>query len=262
MAVSAAEGIVIRPLNLVAMVREASITALVVFALAISLVGFQTLDVTGGVGIRTRFADVAVAMAIAFVGRIGLILLREHRPRPVLIAASILAVVMLILLLSETFFGADTGGALKRFIPFNDPVVLWGVLVVTLVLAVRAGYALRHMSSSLTVEQREQRMDQISAGVQRGARLLGPLFLVFAVALPFMPFADRRLLDIGILVLTYIMLGWGLNIVVGLAGLLDLGYVAFYAVGAYSFGLLATKLDVSFWLALPFAGLMAGTAGG
>jgi len=57
------------------------------------------------------------------------------------------------------------------------------------------------------------------------------------------------------------MLGWGLNIVVGLAGLLDLGYVAFYAVGAYSFGLLATKLGVSFWVALPFAGLMAGTAG-
>ncbi|HSR72354.1 MAG TPA: high-affinity branched-chain amino acid ABC transporter permease LivM, partial [Kiloniellales bacterium] len=55
--------------------------------------------------------------------------------------------------------------------------------------------------------------------------------------------------------------GWGLNIVVGLAGLLDLGYVAFYAVGAYSFALLAVNLDVSFWVALPFAGLMAATAG-
>ena len=57
------------------------------------------------------------------------------------------------------------------------------------------------------------------------------------------------------------MLGWGLNIVVGLAGLLDLGYVAFYAVGAYSFALLATHFDVSFWVSLPFAGLMAATAG-
>ena len=46
------------------------------------------------------------------------------------------------------------------------------------------------------------------------------------------------MLDIAILVVTYIMLGWGLNIVVGLAGLLDLGYVAFYAVGAYSYALL------------------------
>ncbi|HEY5646269.1 MAG TPA: high-affinity branched-chain amino acid ABC transporter permease LivM, partial [Pseudomonadales bacterium] len=64
-----------------------------------------------------------------------------------------------------------------------------------------------------------------------------------------------------ILVLTYVMLGWGLNIVVGLAGLLDLGYVAFYAVGAYSFALLATDHGVSFWISLPFAGLMAAFAG-
>ena len=66
-----------------------------------------------------------------------------------------------------------------------------------------------------------------------------------------MPTVDRRLLDIGILVTTYIMLGWGLNIVVGLAGLLDLGYVAFYAVGAYSYALLALVLYpvVVVWLA-------------
>ena len=48
--------------------------------------------------------------------------------------------------------------------------------------------------------------------------------------------------NFGILILTYVMLGWGLNIVVGLAGLLDLGYVAFYAVGAYSYALLANEL--------------------
>ena len=46
----------------------------------------------------------------------------------------------------------------------------------------------------------------------------------------------------GIQILIYVMLGWGLNIVVGLAGLLDLGYVAFYAVGAYSYALLAHDL--------------------
>ncbi len=261
MAVSAAEGIDIRPLNLAAMVREASITALVVFALAIGLVGFETLDVPGGVAIRTRFADVAVVMALAFVGRIALILLREHRPRPVLIVAPILTAIMLVLLLSETIFGSESGAALKRFMPFHDPVVLWGVVAVTVILAVRAAYAQTHVSSSLTLEERDARMDRIGAGVQRAARLLGPLLLGAAIVLPFMPFADRRVLDIGVLVLMYVMLGWGLNIVVGLAGLLDLGYVAFYAVGAYSFALLATQFDVSFWVALPFAGLMAGTAG-
>jgi branched-chain amino acid transport system permease protein len=71
----------------------------------------------------------------------------------------------------------------------------------------------------------------------------------------------RYLLDLSILVLTYVMLGWGLNIVVGLAGLLDLGYVAFYAVGAYTFALLATTFGWSFWVCLPFAGLLAALWG-
>ncbi|MFN0264079.1 high-affinity branched-chain amino acid ABC transporter permease LivM [Tepidamorphus sp. 3E244] len=88
-------------------------------------------------------------------------------------------------------------------------------------------------------------------------KMLAVVGIVFAAAFPFMPFADRYLLDLGILVLTYIMLGWGLNIVVGLAGLLDLGYVAFYAVGAYSFALLAEYFDLGFWFALPIAGILA-----
>ena len=59
------------------------------------------------------------------------------------------------------------------------------------------------------------------------------------------------------MILTYVMLGWGLNIVVGLAGLLDLGYVAFYAVGAYSYALLAENFGFSFWICLPLAGILA-----
>ena len=84
-----------------------------------------------------------------------------------------------------------------------------------------------------------------------------PALLGFAVILPFMPFADRYIMDLSIMVLTYIMLGWGLNIVVGLAGLLDLGYVAFYAIGAYSFALLATEFGLGFWICLPLAGILA-----
>src|SRR5258708_30716557 len=57
------------------------------------------------------------------------------------------------------------------------------------------------------------------------------------------------------------MLGWGLNVVVGLAGLLDLGYVAFYAVGAYSYALLATNFGLSFWICLPLAGILAACWG-
>jgi len=63
--------------------------------------------------------------------------------------------------------------------------------------------------------------------------------------------------NFGIQILIYIMLGWGLNIVVGLAGLLDLGYVAFYAVGAYSYALLAKEFGLSFWVLLPLAGILS-----
>jgi len=63
--------------------------------------------------------------------------------------------------------------------------------------------------------------------------------------------------NFGIQILIYVMLGWGLNIVVGLAGLLDLGYVAFYAVGAYSYALLASNFGFSFWILLPLAGILA-----
>ena len=87
------------------------------------------------------------------------------------------------------------------------------------------------------------------------ANVAGPLLLAVAVVLPMA--GDRYLIDIGILVMTYVMLGWGLNIVVGLAGLLDLGYVAFYAVGAYSYALLAQTFGLGFWTCLPLAGLLA-----
>jgi branched-chain amino acid transport system permease protein len=64
--------------------------------------------------------------------------------------------------------------------------------------------------------------------------------------------------NFGIQILIYVMLAWGLNIVVGLAGLLDLGYVAFYAVGAYSYALLSSHFGLSFWVLLPVAGILAG----
>jgi len=97
----------------------------------------------------------------------------------------------------------------------------------------------------------------LSQSLAKVGRLVGPALLAFALLVPVLFYHDRYLLDLGILVLTYVMLGWGLNIVVGLAGLLDLGYVAFYAVGAYSYALLAEHFGLSFWLCLPLAGILA-----
>jgi branched-chain amino acid transport system permease protein len=99
------------------------------------------------------------------------------------------------------------------------------------------------------------------------------LYPVIAIAFVGRAGAVKWIDNFGIQVLIYVMLGWGLNIVVGLAGLLDLGYVAFYAVGAYAYALLATSDPVkeflagwlgpgfwplwAFWICLPVAGLMA-----
>jgi branched-chain amino acid transport system permease protein len=98
----------------------------------------------------------------------------------------------------------------------------------------------------------------------RLGRWLIPFTLGFAVVYPPLALsvvgvqgAVKWIDNFGVQILIYVMLGWGLNIVVGLAGLLDLGYVAFYAVGAYAYALLAKTFGLSFWLLLPLAGILA-----
>lgn len=83
--------------------------------------------------------------------------------------------------------------------------------------------------------------------------------ILLALVWPF--FGSRGAVDIATLILIYVMLGLGLNIVVGLAGLLDLGYVGFYAVGAYTYALLAHYYGLGFWICLPIAGMMSALFG-
>ena len=99
--------------------------------------------------------------------------------------------------------------------------------------------------------------DTTRSSIAKLGRFVAPALLVVTFLVPVIFYNQRYILDLGILVLTYVMLGWGLNVVVGLAGLLDLGYVAFYAVGAYSYALLATTFGLSFWICLPLAGILA-----
>ncbi|WP_162885953.1 DUF3382 domain-containing protein, partial [Pseudomonas savastanoi] len=82
-----------------------------------------------------------------------------------------------------------------------------------------------------------------------------PLLIVIAIVFPI--FANKYILTVVILGLIYVLLGLGLNIVVGLAGLLDLGYVAFYAIGAYGLALGYQYLGLGFWSALPLAAIAA-----
>ncbi len=100
--------------------------------------------------------------------------------------------------------------------------------------------------------------------MDRVERFALPLFVAFLAMFPWLVVSTtgwgtvpKWVDNFGVLILIYIMLGWGLNIVVGLAGLLDLGYVAFYAIGSYTYALLNQHFGFSFWLALPVAGVMA-----
>jgi branched-chain amino acid transport system permease protein len=88
--------------------------------------------------------------------------------------------------------------------------------------------------------------------------LLGAI-VVFALVFPF-TFSMYQT-NIMVNALIYVMLGLGINIVVGLAGLLDLGYVAFYAVGAYSYALLNHHFGLNFWIALPVGAGLGATFG-
>ena len=133
------------------------------------------------------------------------------------------------------------------------------VLLLAAVVAVFAGRLLLLLWRARRPVATTRRFAALGETFRRAGAFLAPALLAFAVVLPFV--SGRYGIDLGILVLTYVMLGWGLNIVVGLAGLLDLGYVAFYAVGAYSYALLAQTFGLGFWTCLPLAGLFAALWG-
>lgn len=90
-----------------------------------------------------------------------------------------------------------------------------------------------------------------------GTRSLYLVLFALVISVPIFPMGDSSLYIQRILTLTvlYMILALGLNIVPGFTGLLDLGYVGFYGIGAYTAGLLTIHYDLSFWVILPLAAL-------
>jgi len=139
-------------------------------------------------------------------------------------------------------------------------------LFFSLVIVTAAGRLLYSVALAPRLARRALRPARASNSPWRGhaARWFVPFAIGFVIAYPMIVIltsgfggAQKWIDNFGIQILIYVMLGWGLNIVVGFAGLLDLGYVAFYAVGAYSCALLAKTFGLSFWLLLPLAGILA-----
>ena len=182
----------LRKIRALFLLKEAGLTALVAFVLALPLIGFKTITGGGRLEFVFRWEMLLATVSIIFFGRLTLAAVRDT--------------------------WGKKGSVSTRFIRLSENI--------------------KKRRLSLTI-----------------------LIIAAALVFPFMPEVDRRLVDLATLVLIYVMLGWGLNIVVGLAGLLDLGYVAFYAVGAYTFALLGTVYDWSFWTCLPIAGAVAAMFG-
>lgn len=186
----------------------------------------------------------------------------EASPLPGLIKdAGLFALVTLGLCVPIVSYRTDLGQGIGLVITTR-----WGT-----VLALCAAIFVLRLVQQLYLTGRARRRAArapVVEGASRLAAILAPITLVIALTLPLLATLltgslgeGRYWIDLGILILTYVMLGWGLNIVVGLAGLLDLGYVAFYAVGAYSYALLSTVFGLSFWICLPLAGLFAAAFG-
>ena len=143
---------------------------------------------------------------------------------------------------------------------FADSLVVWAW-----VIAVSgAGLALRQMKRAGLFEPVTIPLHRSLAPVRKAVDTV-PVWiwwgLCFAIAFAFPFFTNRYAQDVAINVMVYICLGLGLNIVIGLCGLLDLGVIAFYGVGAYTYALLSVNYGVPFWVCLPVAALFAAVAG-
>ena len=166
--------------------------------------------------------------------------------------------------------------ALKTEQDISNRLVLvprWGLVaqIVGIVFFARLAYLLMPARPRKAAKSAAFTLDAGTTRTLQGiGLLLLAMFPIFTLLVVGPSGAIKWVDNFGVQILIYVMLGWGLNIVVGLAGLLDLGYVAFYAVGAYAYALIATKVIPAtapalgvwaFWICLPVAGLLAALWG-
>ena len=234
------------------MFRKSVGAGVITFLLSCLIVGVQTLSSTGQLDFTTRFKEVFIVSIGVFVASLVVDQTRAGRPLiGVIVGGAVTAILVALLVLHAR------GTNVSWLLPFQSVIVNWGAVIIPAAIAVRAVGTMR--------AQRRPVSAGAAAAIQRLMPWIGTALIVLALALPWLPLGDRtqekKIIDICTIVLTYVMLGWGLNIVVGLAGLLDLGYVAFYAVGAYTYAMLSVYLGWSFWVCLPLAGILAATFG-
>ncbi|MBI4725025.1 MAG: high-affinity branched-chain amino acid ABC transporter permease LivM [Rhodomicrobium sp.] len=254
--------------------REAGITFLLALALFGVLVGLRTDTVNGELVITTHFVKAVtfagVVAAFRFLsdaliwrpldgGRTLALLSRLSVKawRPALIAGLAAGLVLYAI-----------GGLRTDIVEWaGDQAWLAGILADLVTFACMAAFILAFAMAAVRGTRLVLSKAPVSSLPEKATANFGREFpaalLIVAVLLPVLIAGppQRYAVDTATQILIYVMLGWGLNVVVGLAGLLDLGYVAFYAVGAYTYALIATEFGWAFWVCLPLAGLFAALWG-
>ena len=241
--------------------RSAAFTGLIASGLFLPLIAFKAVhDIRNELVLETRWELFATFVAIAFGARLIWELLPHARIksawRTSVRSPGVLAVLAVISfgiafamqLIRKSVLGAE----------HNPYLLLLAIIGILIAIAAAMGCAVAWVNSRYpdTTDEGRQRRHQIGNTLRAGA--LGFLIVYPLMIMLVAPQGAIKWIDnFGVQILIYVMLGWGLNIVVGLAGLLDLGYVAFYAVGAYSYALLAKSFGLSFWILLPLAGILA-----
>jgi branched-chain amino acid transport system permease protein len=198
----------------------------------------------GGWGVAVMGVAMGLGLGLSLSGRLE----RKEPSRlvieslPAAVAAG--AVLLIMSLLENRFIESAIGNApapLKLVVPANLIGVLGGIVLALVVVALHG----------LTEAQ------------ERIGRLI--LLAVIVIAFPFSDnFTGLGWTSLIIFALIYVILAMGLNIVVGYAGLLDLGYAAFFAIGAYTTGILSSAQDnitLNFWLVIWIAAAVAAVAG-
>ncbi len=225
--------------------KDALITAFVAFILALPLAGARTIDGMNGLTVEWHVTEVGIAAGLIFLGRLFLGLIEDG-------FGGWIAPLALI------------AGIIAAYLPIPSHFLKAVAVLGSFILAARALFVLVCRKRAANAGGRAS---AFAALIQKGRGSLSNftaisiVLILLAIALPFTPLASRYVMDIAIMVLTYVMLAWGLNITVGFAGLLDLGYVGFYALGAYSYALLAQAIGIGFWTALPIAGALTAAMG-
>ena len=235
--------------RLQAALREASFAGLIAALLSFPILAVRVeADMNNRLVLEERWPFMGVAVVAIFVARFSSSMLDDWRARALAVTGALAMLFALALLI---------------FPDRPQPLLVGGFLVAgATLLALGVYFNGKKVDAPQSVSLRARPL--APAGSSNVANLFGLVALGVVIAYPLVLLAWvgpqgslKWINNYGVQILIYVMLGWGLNIVVGLAGLLDLGYVAFYAVGAYAYALLATTFGLSFWICLPLAGILA-----